>query len=362
MVKRVFNFNPGPATLPLEVVEEASRGMLEFNNLGMSIMEISHRSKDFEKVIQEAAADLKELLGLDDRFRVAFMGGGASLQFAMIPMNFLREDGCADYIDTGEWASKAIKEAKLFGKVNVVGSSADKKFSYIPDWKDLAFTPGAAYVHVTSNNTIEGTEFHEFPKTGGLPLIVDMSSDLLARRLDHTQFALIYAGAQKNVGPAGVTIAVVRDDLLAKVKDKLPSMLSYKTHIEKESLYNTPPAFAIYVVGLVMKWVKKEGGVAAIEQRNREKAGLLYDAIDSMPAFYKGTVEKGSRSLMNVTFRLPSEALEEAFVKEAKARELVGLKGHRSVGGIRASLYNALPVEGVRALLELMKDFAKRNG
>ncbi len=362
MAKRVFNFNPGPATLPLEVVEEASRGALEFNNLGMSIMEISHRSKDFEKVIQEAAADMKELLGLDEHFKVAFVGGGASLQFAMVPMNYLREDAFADYIDTGEWATKAIKEAKLFGKVNVVGSSADKKFSYIPDLKGITLNPGAAYVHVTSNNTIEGTEFHEFPKTGDVPLIVDMSSDFMARELDHKQFALIYAGAQKNVGPAGVTIVIVRDDLLAKGKDKIPTMLNYKTHIEKESLYNTPPAFAVYVVGLVMKWMKKAGGLKAIEKVNREKAKILYDAIDGMSAFYKGTVEPGSRSLMNVTFRLPSEPLEEAFVKEAKSQNLVGLKGHRSVGGCRASIYNALPVDGVKALVELMKDFAKRNG
>lgn len=361
MGNRVFNFNPGPAALPTAVVEEASRGMLEFNNLGMSITEISHRSKDFEKVIQEAAIDMKELLGLDDRFRVAFVGGGASTQFAMVPMNFLREDGCADYIDTGEWASKAVKEAKLFGKVNVVASSADKKFTYIPDVKKVAFTPGAAYVHLTTNNTIEGTEYFEYPDTGDVPLVVDMSSDIMSRKLDYRRFALIYAGAQKNIGPAGVTVVIVRNDLLAKVKDKIPTMLSYKTHIEKESLYNTPPAYAIYVVGLVMKWIKKVGGLAVIGEVNREKASLLYSAIDRMGDYYKGTVDKASRSWMNVTFRLPSEELEEKFAKEAKARSLIGLKGHRNVGGMRASLYNAVTLEAVQALVAFMEEFAAKN-
>lgn len=362
MVKRVFNFNPGPATLPLEVVEEASRGVLEFGGLGMSVMEVSHRSKEFEKVIREAASDMLELMGASSKHKVIFVGGGASTQFATIPMNFLREGGEADYINTGEWATKAIKEAKLFGKVNVVASSEDKKFSYIPDFSGVRFSPGAAYAHITTNNTIYGTEFHSYPDTGDIPLFADMSSNFLSRELEVDKFALIYAGAQKNIGPAGVTAVVLREDLLGRIKDRVPTMHSYATHVKNESLFNTPPCFNIYVVGLVMKWMKKNGGVAAMEKVNVRKADLLYDAIDGTPGFYRGTVEKSSRSRMNVTYRLPSEELDEKFVKEAKAEGMVGLKAHRSTGGIRASLYNALPLEAVEALVSFMKEFARKNG
>jgi len=362
MATRVFNFNPGPATLPLEVIEEASRGVAEFQNLGMSILEMSHRAKEFEKVLNDAIADLRELLGLPAEYHVIFLGGGASLQFAMVPMNFLPADGCADYINTGEWSSKAIKEAKAMGKVNVLASSEDKKFSYLPDYKHLAFTPGAAYAHITTNNTIYGTQYPDYPSTGDIPLVADMSSDILCRVIDPKQFAMIYAGAQKNIGPAGVTMVIIREDLLARAKAGVPTMLSYKTYTANNSLYNTPPVFAIYVVGLVMKWAKNIGGLAEIERRNRAKAGLLYGTIDELSQFYKGTVEKNSRSWMNIPFRLPSEALEEAFIKEAKASGLVGLKGHRSVGGIRASLYNAFPQEGVKALVDFMREFARKNG
>jgi len=362
MVKRVFNFNPGPATLPLEVLEEAAKATVEFNGLGMSILEISHRSKDFEKVLNDCVADVKELLGLPDGYSVLFMGGGASTQFAMVPMNFLPAGGSADYINTGEWSSKAIKEAKLFGTVNVTASSEDKKFSYLPDPKAVPVTPGAAYVHITSNNTIYGTEFFAFPDTGATPLVCDMSSDIMSWKFDASKFALIYAGAQKNIGPAGVTMVIVRQDFLAKANDKIPTMLKYKTQADNNSLYNTPPAGAIFIVGLVMKWMKKNGGLAAMEAKNKAKADLLYAAIDGGAPFYRGTVEKGARSRMNIPFRLPSEELEEKFIKEAKAADLVGLKGHRSVGGCRASIYNAFPIEGVQALADFMKEFAKKNG
>ena len=362
MAKRVYNFNPGPATLPSEVIEEASQGVAEFQGLGMSILEMSHRSKEFEKVLGDAVADLRELLGLPAEYHVIFMGGGASLQFAMVPMNFLPAGGSADYINTGEWATKAIKEAKAFGNVNVLASSEDKKFSYLPDYKKVAFTPGAAYAHITTNNTIYGTQYPDYPATGAIPLVADMSSDFLCRAFDPKQFALIYAGAQKNIGPAGVTMVIVREDFLAQAKAGVPTMLSYKTYTANNSLYNTPPVFAIYVVGLVMKWAKKMGGMAEIERRNRAKAGLLYGTIDELKHFYRGTVEIASRSWMNVPFRLPSETLEEAFLKEAKANQLVGLKGHRSVGGIRASIYNAFPLEGVQALVDFMREFARKNG
>jgi len=362
MVKRVFNFNPGPATLPLDVLEEAAKATVEFNNLGMSILEISHRSKDFEKVLNDCVADVKELLGLPDGYSVLFVGGGASTQFAMIPMNFLPAGGSADYINTGEWSKKAIKEAKLFGTVNVTATSEDKNFSCLPDMQAVKVTPGAAYVHVTSNNTIFGTETFVFPDTGDTPLVCDMSSDIMSWKFDASKFALIYAGAQKNIGPAGVTMVIVRQDFLAKANEKIPTMLKYKTHADNNSLYNTPPAGAIFIVGQVMKWMKRNGGLAVMEAKNKAKADLLYAAIDDGAPFYRGTVEKPARSRMNVTFRLPSEELEAKFIAEAKEGGLVGLKGHRSVGGCRASIYNAFPLEGVQALVDFMKAFAQKNG
>ncbi len=362
MGKRVFNFYAGPATLPYEVIKEASENVLDFMDLGLSIIEISHRSKEFDDVIKKAASDMKDLLNLGDEYSVLFLQGGASLQFAMIPMNFLGEGETADYIDTGRWSSKAIKEAKLFGNVNVVASSSDKNYTYIPDVKTLKFTDGASYVHITSNNTIYGTQFHQFPDTGNIPLVVDMSSDFMCRELDMNRFSLVYAGAQKNVGPAGVTVVIIKRDMLERIKREVPIILKYETHVEKDSLYNTPSVFGVYVIGLVMKWLKKIGGLKEIERINREKAKLLYDAIDDMSDFYRAVVDKDSRSIMNVTFRIVKEELEAKFVEEAKKNGMVGLKGHRSVGGLRASIYNAMSLEGVKTLVEFMKDFARRNG
>lgn len=358
MGKRVYNFNPGPAVLPVEVLEEASRAVVEFPGQGMSLLEMSHRSKPFEKIIQEAEADLKELMGLGEDYQVLFLGGGASLQFAMIPMNFLPPGKSADYVHTGTWSKGAIKDAKLLGQVNIAASSEDQSFTYIP--KAPAFKPDAAYAHITTNNTIEGTQFHFDPQVQ-VPLFADMSSDILSMGRDFKKYSFIYAGAQKNIGPAGVCVVVIKKELLARAQEKVPVMLSYKTHLEKGSLHNTPPVFSVYVVGLVAKWLKQNGGVSAMEAVNKKKAGLLYECLDSLSSFYRAPVAREDRSWMNIVFRLPSEELEEKFVAEAKARELVGLKGHRSVGGIRASIYNAFPLEGVEVLVEFMKEFAKKE-
>jgi len=360
MVKRVFNFNPGPATLPLEVLEEAAKATVEFNGLGMSILEISHRSKDFEKVLNDCVADVKELLGLPDGYSVLFMGGGASTQFAMVPMNFLPAGGSADYINTGEWSSKAIKEAKLFGQVEVAYSSEDITFKRVPRDDEYTVAADSQYLYFVSNNTIYGTQFPAMPNKEAM-LIADMSSDILSRPVDVSKFGLIFAGAQKNMGPAGVTVVIIREDLLDRVDDKVPTMLKYKTHAEKDSMFNTPPCFSIYCVGRVMHWLKQMGGVPAIEKINREKAALLYEVIDSTD-FYRGHAEKESRSLMNVAFNLPTPELEAQFIREATAVGLDGLKGHRSVGGCRASIYNAFPREGVEKLVAFMADFAKKNG
>lgn len=360
MPDRVHNFNPGPAVLPFEVLEECARGAVNFNNLGMSIMEISHRSKDFEAVLDRAQRNMLEIMGLSgDDYIVMFLGGGASMQFCMIPYNFLSENQTADYINTGEWSTRAIKEAKLFGRVNVAATSEDTNFSYVP--RSFALTPGAAYVHTTSNNTIFGTRMTVFPETGDVPHACDMSSDFLSRKLDFSKFALIYAGAQKNIGPSGVATVIARRSWIDKAKDGLPTMLSYKTHVKNNSLYNTPPVFPIYVVGLVLDWLKRNGGIEAMEKTNEKKAAILYDALDGSDGFYRGTVKQDSRSTMNVTFRLPSEELEEKFVAEARKQSLVGLKGHRSVGGCRASLYNAVPVASVEALTAFMASFRKAN-
>jgi len=362
MAKRVFNFYPGPATLPYEVVEEASKGMLDFNNLGMSVVEVSHRSKDFDQVIKEAAADIADMLDLPDDYHVLFLQGGSSLQFAMAPMNFLRQGAVADYANTGAWSKKAIKEAKFFGNVHIAASSEDKNFSYIPRFEDMTFTPDAAYAHITSNNTIFGTQYHEFPDTGDVPLFADMCSDFMWRKFDATKFAMVYASAQKNIGPSGVTVVIIRDDMMDRIKDGVPTLLNYRTHVEKQSLFNTPPVYGIYVLGLVMKHIKKQGGLDAVEAMNREKAGLLYGTIDELDGFYRGTVELASRSMMNVTFRLPTEELEKQFIAEAATHDLIGLKGHRSVGGCRASIYNAHPMEGVKTLVSFMREFARING
>ncbi len=359
MATRAHNFFAGPAVLPVPVIEAAKEAAYDFAGLGMSILEISHRSKDFDAVVQKAQADALEIMGLSaDEYAVLFLGGGASLQFAMVPMNFLRTK--ADYINTGEWASKAIKEAKMMGETVVVASSEDAKFNYIP--KNPVFSADADYVHYTSNNTIYGTEFKTTPNVGKLPLVCDMSSDILSRRLDFSKYSLIYAGAQKNLGPAGVTLVIVKKAWVEeKAKSDIPTMLKYKTHVAKESMFNTPPVFPIYVVGKTFEWIKNEGGLDVIQARNEKKAALLYDIFDAYPEFYKGTVVKEDRSLMNVTFRLPSEELEEKFIGEAKKQKMFGLKGHRSVGGCRASIYNACPVASVEALAKFMEKFMAEN-
>ncbi len=358
---RIYNFNAGPAALPLSVLEEVKESFLNFAGSGMSITEISHRSKLFDDVINDAVLRTKRLLKLDDRYQVLFLQGGASLQFTMIPMNLLPDGNTADYVDTGTWSSKAIKEAQLLGKnIKVVASSKDKNYSYIP--KNIQFNNDAAYIHITSNNTIKGTQWVGFPNTGGIPLIADMSSDIMSRSFDPKPFGMIYAGAQKNIGPAGVCMVIIREDMLKTVPDNLPSMLKYTTFSSSNSLYNTPPCFSIYVIQLVLKWLEETiGGLDKIEEINKEKARLLYETFDS-GSFYKGTAEKGSRSLMNVTFRLPNEELEGKFIQEATKSGFGGLKGHRSVGGCRASIYNATTLDAIRALIGFMKEFEKKNG
>ncbi|MFZ1985271.1 MAG: 3-phosphoserine/phosphohydroxythreonine transaminase [Desulfatitalea sp.] len=359
--KRIHNFNAGPAALPLSVLEEIQKEFLDFKGSGMSITEVSHRSKWFEEVINDAVTRVKRLLKLDDRYKVIFLQGGASMQFAMIPMNFLADGRSADYVNTGTWSTKAIKEAKIVGKsIKVVASSEDRNFAYIP--KNIPFSAGATYVHITSNNTIKGTQWAKFPDTGTVPLIADMSSDMFSRPFDASRFGLIYAGAQKNMGPAGVCLVVVRDDLLKLVPDNLPTMLKYTTHTEQNSMYNTPPCFSIYTAQLVLKWLEETvGGLEKMAAINQKKAGLIYNLIDQSQ-FYRGTADKDSRSLMNVTFRLPDEALEKKFIAEATANDMGGLKGHRSVGGCRASIYNATSEKTVETLVEFMKTFEKKNG
>ena len=348
---RIYNFNAGPAALPFSVLEEIQASFLNFKGSGMSITEVSHRSKWFDDVINDAVARVKRILNLDERFQVLFLQGGASLQFCMIPMNLLASGQTADYVNTGTWSTKAIKEAEIQGKtIQVVASSEDKNFSYIP--KDIAFTPDAAYVHITSNNTIKGTQWLELPDTGEVPLIADMSSDIFSRRFDASRFGLFYAGAQKNMGPAGVCMVVIRDDMLQRVPDDLPTMLKYTTFAAKNSMFNTPPCFAIYTVQLVLKWIEETiGGMDKMAALNQRKAEMLYDFIDNSP-FYQGTAAQDSRSLMNVTLRLPSEELEKG---------LGGLKGHRSVGGCRASIYNPTPLEAIEALVAFMQEFEQKN-
>ena len=353
-----YNFYAGPAILPQEVMKKAQEELLDFNGIGLSIMEISHRSKDFEGVINTAEAKIRQLLGVPENYTVMFLQGGASLQFGMIPMNLLKGKK-ADYVHTGEWAKKAIKEAKLFGTVNVAASSEDKGFNYIPE--KFGFSPDAQYVHVTSNETIGGIQWPAFPDTNGVPKIIDMSSDIFSRKIDFLDVGMIYAGAQKNIGPAGVTLVIMRNDLVEACADGLTTMLSYKTHAKEKSLYNTPPCFAIYVIKLVMDWIEGKGGLAAVEKINEQKAKAIYDAIDHSNGYYKGTANVKDRSRMNVTFRLPSEELEEKFINEAKKAGFIGLKGHRSVGGCRASIYNAMGLEGVQALVRFMETFAKDN-
>lgn len=360
MAKRVHNFNAGPATLPVPVLERARDEMLDWANTGMSVMEVSHRSKEFDAMHHEAMSLVKELMGWPDGYKVLWLQGGASTQFLMVPQNLSVPGKPMEYVNTGAWSKKAIKEAKLFGEVKVVASSEDKNFSYIP--KDVSFSEDAAFAHITGNNTIFGTEWHYDPKVpSDVPLVVDMSSNLMDKVIDVKRIALLYAGVQKNLGPAGVTLAVIREDLLPKAPEKAPTMLKYSTHAAEDSLFNTPPCWAIYICKLVLEYMKEKGGVPNFERINREKAKLLYDAIDASGGFYKGHAEVGSRSLMNVTFRLPTEDMEKQIVDEAKKAGMVGLKGHRSVGGMRASIYNAMSMDGVKHLVEFMKDFQAKN-
>ena len=359
--KRIYNFSPGPATLPLSCLEEASKGVLEIAGSGMSVLEVSHRGKEYETIHFEARDRLLKLMGLDsNQYTAIFMGGGASLQFAMLPMNYLSPGKVADYVHTGEWSSKAMKEAKRFGTVNIVSSSEDAKFSYIP--KTHKLTSGAKYLHITTNNTIEGTEWFNLPDTAGVPLIADASSDILGVARDYSKFSMIYAGAQKNLGPAGVTVVVARKDWIEQATDEVPAILSYKTYMKNDSLYNTPPAFGVYMMGLVLKWVESQGGVKSIDGRNREKASMIYSAIDQFPNVYESAVRDASdRSVMNITFRLRDANREKDFLAGAQAKNLDGLKGHRSVGGFRASIYNAFPMEGAKILANYMHEFATKS-
>ena len=357
---RVYNFNPGPATLPLEVLKEAQAEFLNFNNSGMSILEISHRAPQYAAVHEKAKQDIKDLMGLGDDYEVLFCQGGASQQFAMIPMNLMK-NRVADYIVTGQWAKKAYQEASLYGKANKIASSEDKTFSYIPDCSDLPISEDADYVYICENNTIYGTKFKTLPNTKGKPLVADVSSCFLSEPVDVTKYGVIYGGVQKNIGPAGVVIVIIREDLITEdVLPGTPTMLRYKIHADADSLYNTPPAYGIYICGKVFKWLKKMGGLEAMKERNEKKAKILYDYLDESKLF-KGTVRKEDRSLMNVPFITGNEELDAKFVKEAKEAGFENLKGHRTVGGMRASIYNAMPIEGVEKLVEFMKKFEAEN-
>jgi phosphoserine aminotransferase len=359
MVKRVVNFNTGPAALPVEVLKIVQEELLDYQGSGMSILESSHRAKEFEAVNDAAIALVRETLGLGNDYQVLFLGGGASTQFALIPMNFIADGGTAAYVDTGEFANKALKECQIIAKTHVAFSSKEEKYCRVPKMSEIKYPQDVAYLHICSNNTIEGTQFQEFPDTGKIPLVADMSSEIASRRLDFKKFSLIYAGAQKNLGPAGVALVVIRDDFLAKAKKGLPNMFSYKVHADNKSLYNTPPVFGVYMMKLVLEWIKSKGGLAGVEKINAAKKDLLYKTIDASPDFYKGTAEKASRSWMNVTMRLPNEDLEAKFIAEAKKEGLVGLKGHRSVGGIRFSIYNAVSLEDIQKTVAFMDKFRK---
>ncbi|OGU77583.1 MAG: phosphoserine transaminase [Ignavibacteria bacterium RBG_16_34_14] len=362
MTKRIYNFSAGPAVLPEEVLKEAQENLFSLPGAGMSILEISHRSKTFDKIIAEAKADLKSLLGISNDYELLFLQGGASLQFSMVPLNLMPPKNKADYIVTGSWSKKAVKEAKRVGIVNIAASTEGENFKRIPKQEELKLDPDAAYVHFTSNNTIYGTEWHKELEAGNVPLVCDASSDILHKKIDINKYALIYAGAQKNMGPSGVTFIIIRKDMVERSLDSLHTMLNYKTHVENNSLYNTPTTFGIYIISLVAKWIKKLGGLDAMYKINKEKADILYKCIDDSGGYYKGHAEKDSRSLMNITFNLTTEELEKKLISEATAAGFDGLKGHRSVGGLRASIYNAFPKKGVEDLVSFMKDFQKKNG
>ena len=357
---RIFNFSAGPATLPLEVLETARDELTNWHGSGMSVMEMSHRGKEYMSIHAEAEADLRTLLGIPANYKVLFLQGGATAQFAMVPMNLLRGKASADYLHTGEWSKKAIKEAKKFGQVNIVASSEDKNFSYAPAFSTWKLDPNAAYVHIASNETIGGVEIFDTPNTGDVPLVADMSSNILSRPIDVSKYGLIYAGAQKNIGPAGVTVVIVREDLLGQTVPGTPTVFDYKVQAEAESMYNTPPTYGIYIAGLVFKHLLAKGGLVAMEAQNRAKAKLIYDLLDAS-SLYQSPVALENRSLMNIPFTLKDAALDEDFLKQAKAAGLVQLKGHKSVGGMRASIYNAMPIEGVQALVAFMQDFEKSH-
>jgi len=357
----IYNFSAGPAVLPKEVLQQAQAEMLDWHGSGMSVMEMSHRGREFMGIAAQAEADLRELMNIPANYKVLFLQGGAHLQFSMIPMNLLRGKASADYLNTGEWSKKAIAEAKKFGGVNVVASSADRNFTYVPDFSAWKCDPDAAYLHFTPNETIGGVEFDWLPETGSVPLVADMSSNILSRQIDVSGYGLIYAGAQKNIGPAGLTLVIVREDLIGSVVAVTSTMLDYKTHADNDSMYNTPPTYGIYIAGLVFQWLKKNGGIAAMEKTNIAKAALLYAAIDNSNGFYVCPVALDNRSRMNVPFTLKDATLDGAFVMQAEARGLLQLKGHRSVGGMRASIYNAMPLAGVQALVGFMGEFARQN-
>lgn len=360
---RAYNFNAGPAAIPLEVLEQAQAQFIDYEGAGMALMEMSHRSATYEKVNQEAQDLLRELMNIPDNYKILFLQGGASTQFAMIPMNFLSEGKAGAYIDTGAWAGKAIKEAKVIGEAVVAASTKEDNYMRTPKASEIVVPENAAYVHLTSNETIGGVQYKTFPEFANAPLIADMSSDILSRPIDVSKFGMIYAGAQKNLGPSGVTVVIVREDLIAESPKTIPAMLRYDTHAKANSLYNTPPSFAVYMVGLVLKWIKGKGGLAALEQYNLEKTALIYNVIDESNGFYVGCANQEDRSTMNITFRIKDkdEELEKKFIKESEAAGFVGLKGHRDVGGLRASTYNAVPLESCAALAQFMKEFQQRN-
>ncbi len=360
-MKRVYNFSAGPSVLPLSVLEKAQSELVCYGDTGMSVMEMSHRSSAYQGIIDECEALLRELLNIGDNYKVLFLQGGASSQFAMIPLNLFGKNMKADYLLTGLWSKKAAKEAKRYGEVNIVASSEDKVFNYIPKFDKGDFTPDADYVHITHNNTIYGTRFSNIPDTGDVPLVADMSSSILSQEVDVNQFGIIYAGAQKNMGPAGLTVVIIREDLIGKALEICPTMFDYQTHADNGSMFNTPPTYAIYICKLVCEWVKENGGISAMQKINEKKAAILYDYLDSSAMFSATVAAKEDRSLMNIPFVATSEELNSKFIKEATAAGFVNLKGHRTVGGMRASIYNAMPVEGVEALVEFMKKFEAEN-
>ncbi len=359
MVKRVYNFNPGPAALPLPVLKKAQEELVDYRGTGLSMLETSHRSKEFDAVMDETVALVRELMDVPDEYHILFMGGGASSQFYMVPSNIALPDRPMDYIDSGRWSAKAIPEAKRYGTVNVPASSAEDDYTYIPT--EFELSEDAAYVHITSNNTVNGTQWQSYPDTGDIPLVADLSSDIMSRKMDIRDFGLVYAGAQKNLGPAGVTLVIVRDDLVKRATDDIPTMVKYQTHVEKRSMFNTPPTFPIYICKLALEYWKEFGGIDAIEKQNEKKADMLYSLVENSDGFYTPHARDDSRSMMNVTFNLPTEALEKECAAKAAEHDIIGVKGHRSVGGMRASLYNAVTVEATEALCQYLTEFMQEH-